>query len=448
MPYATLVRKGEFLTLKTKSEIFKIIINKIFTRLQNKTQLFSVSADDHYHSRLGHTLEVMTIASNITSYLKKYFKLDEEAIKKGSLLHDLGHTPFGHAGERALHQILSGNDNCMGRVNDITLLVVEQGFKHNINSGLLYKEIASYPAEYLSLDEKVMDAIIKHTKIYYETTEKDKKLDYGFRYVICDFKNLTSPDYYNHNPKYMEGYIVSIADEIAQICSDTLDLLTFKSDFHKELTQTRLYQILVKKNLNFKKMNYRNQIAEFSNELISIFVNEMKKQKKYIILPKDNIFMVIMDEINQIKTKYIKENTFINEFDKQKDLSIKTLFSYYYLNPLEMDKGAFIFFCHVIKNTKGLSKYIYNKIEELNKLNWTENKVFINKSKKQIIDLVYESRDNLRDSNISIRTRKDNKTIYATFLRSIAVFISEMSDRHADEICRQIQESKISLKKY
>ena len=103
-------------------EMTRIYMNKIFMRLKNKTQLFSAQADDHYHTRLIHSLEVASIALKIAEKIKDKYDLDVIAIQKGSLLHDIGHTPFGHAGERTLHKILSGEDDCFGYVEDIKSL--------------------------------------------------------------------------------------------------------------------------------------------------------------------------------------------------------------------------------------------------------------------------------------------------------------------------------------
>ena len=145
-------------------------MNKNFARLKGKTQLFSVQADDHYHTRLIHSLQVAAIALEIAHHINMIFNLDTEVILYGSLLHDIGHTPFGHAGERTLHEILSGRDDCYGEVTEIKALGIEQGFKHNINSGLLYKSAK----DYLGMNEKVMDGIIKHTKSFMIRMKKIK----------------------------------------------------------------------------------------------------------------------------------------------------------------------------------------------------------------------------------------------------------------------------------
>jgi dGTPase len=81
----------------------RIIHSKSFRRLMNKTQVFLAPEGDHYRTRLTHTLEVSQIARTIARALS----LNEDLTEAISLGHDLGHTPFGHAGERALNQVCS-----------------------------------------------------------------------------------------------------------------------------------------------------------------------------------------------------------------------------------------------------------------------------------------------------------------------------------------------------
>lgn len=80
----------------------RIIHCQAFRRLKHKTQVFLAPSGDHYRTRLTHTLEVAQIARTIARALR----LNEDLTEAVALGHDLGHTPFGHAGERALNQVL------------------------------------------------------------------------------------------------------------------------------------------------------------------------------------------------------------------------------------------------------------------------------------------------------------------------------------------------------
>lgn len=113
----------------------KIIHSKAFRRLKHKTQVFITPEGDHYRTRLTHTLEVAQIARTIARALC----LNEDLVEATALAHDLGHTPFGHAGERALNQ------------------VCPYGFKHYEQSIRVVEEL-----EGLNLTWEVLDGIANH----------------------------------------------------------------------------------------------------------------------------------------------------------------------------------------------------------------------------------------------------------------------------------------------
>ena len=91
----------------------RIIHSTAFRRLKHKTQVFVNTSGDHFRTRITHSLEV----SQISRTLSKFFNLNEDLCETLSLAHDLGHTPFGHAGEEALN-------NCMKNYG---------GFDHNLS---------------------------------------------------------------------------------------------------------------------------------------------------------------------------------------------------------------------------------------------------------------------------------------------------------------------------
>lgn len=117
----------------------RIIHCKSFRRLKHKTQVFLSPEGDHYRTRLTHTLEVAQIARTIARALR----LNEDLTEAIALGHDLGHTPFGHAGERALNEISS----C--------------GFKHNEQS-LRVVELIEKKGQGLNLTYEVKDGIVNH----------------------------------------------------------------------------------------------------------------------------------------------------------------------------------------------------------------------------------------------------------------------------------------------
>ncbi|MDI7259180.1 MAG: deoxyguanosinetriphosphate triphosphohydrolase [Thermodesulfobacteriota bacterium] len=158
----------------------RIIHSKSFRRLKHKTQVFLVPTGDHYRTRLTHTLEVSQIARTIS----KALRLNEDLTEAISLGHDLGHTPFGHAGEDVLNEIIPG------------------GFNHAEQS-LRVIDLLEKDGKGLNLTYEVRDGILKHTK--------------GKGEILC--KNPSDM------ASTLEGQVVRIADIIAYINHDIDDAI-------------------------------------------------------------------------------------------------------------------------------------------------------------------------------------------------------------------------------
>lgn len=148
----------------------RILHSKSFRRLKDKTQVFLTPDGDHYRTRLTHTLEVSQNARTIA----KALRLNEDLVEAIALGHDLGHTPFGHAGERALD-----------RVNPF-------GFKHNEQS-VRVVEVLEKDGNGLNLTKEVRDGIMNHQT--------------------------------SGSPNTLEGKIVRLSDKIAYIHHDCDDAI-------------------------------------------------------------------------------------------------------------------------------------------------------------------------------------------------------------------------------
>ncbi len=179
-PYAQLAadtkgrkRPEEECTLRTcyQKDRDKILHSKSFRRLKQKTQVFISPEGDHYRTRLTHTLEVTQIARTIARALR----LNEDLTEAIGMGHDLGHTPFGHAGERALNAL---NPN---------------GFTH-FEQGARVVEYLERNLKGLNLTAEVVDGILNHTRGEWPSTQ--------------------------------EGIIVRYADRIAYINHDIEDAIT------------------------------------------------------------------------------------------------------------------------------------------------------------------------------------------------------------------------------
>lgn len=156
----------------------RIIHSKSFRRLKHKTQVFLAPFGDHYRTRLTHTLEVSQIARTIA----KALSLNEDLTEAIALGHDLGHTPFGHAGEETLNSLLPG------------------GFTHYEQS-LRVVEKLEYEGKGLNLTLEVRDGIFKHSKGRGEILEVDE----------------------NEKPMTLEGEIVRVCDIIGYVNHDIDD---------------------------------------------------------------------------------------------------------------------------------------------------------------------------------------------------------------------------------
>lgn len=158
----------------------RILHSKAFRRLKHKTQVFLAPEGDHYRTRLTHTLEVAQTARTLARALR----LNEDLTEAIALAHDLGHTPFGHAGERALNEIC------------------EVGFEHHIQS-IRVVELLEKHGEGLNLTKEVRDGIMNHQT--------------------------------SGNPSTLEGKLVQLSDKIAYINHDIDDAIRGKIITEEEI---------------------------------------------------------------------------------------------------------------------------------------------------------------------------------------------------------------------
>lgn len=206
----------------------RILYCKEFRRLSGKTQVFVAGSDDNVRTRLTHTLEVTQIANTIARHLNLNDVLTE-AISYG---HDIGHTPFGHVGERTLNLIVNGCD-IIKNINEFISPNL-RGFKHNWQSirvaTRLEKIDRNFPG--LNLTDYTLWGILNHSKLEYRPcqflSEERCTLKHE-RNKACANKTL-SLKFYDRYEKYLnpcswtiEGFVVSWGDEIAQRNHDIQD---------------------------------------------------------------------------------------------------------------------------------------------------------------------------------------------------------------------------------
>ena len=181
----------------------RIVHSEAFRKLEYKTQVFVIFEGDYYRTRLTHTLEVAQIGRTIGRALR----LNEDLIEAVALAHDLGHPPFGHAGEEAL--------------NDIMKAANVQGFNHNLRSFEIITTEKRYPDfDGLNLSREVIVGILKHYTIYDKPSFLKK---------------------YSESAT-IEAQVVDVADSLAYLTHDIDDGLTSGCIKPKDLMENPLWQ--------------------------------------------------------------------------------------------------------------------------------------------------------------------------------------------------------------
>ncbi len=181
----------------------RVIHSRAFRRLEYKTQVFLNGTGDHLRTRLTHTMEVASISRTIARALG----LNEDLAEAIALAHDLGHSPFGHSGEKILHELMGGHG----------------GFDHNEQSLRVVELLESRYPKFagLNLSFETLEGLRKHHKFY----DLPEKKIAGEKY--------TSPS--------LEAQIANLADEITYYSHDIDDGLEFNLITTKQLKELELW---------------------------------------------------------------------------------------------------------------------------------------------------------------------------------------------------------------
>ncbi len=265
----------------------RIIHSTAFRRLKHKTQVFVNTSGDHFRTRITHSLEVAQIART----LSKFFNLNEDLCETLSLAHDLGHTPFGHAGEEALN-------DCMKKFG---------GFDHNIQTlrVALFLENRYYDFKGLNLTLETLDGLIKHNGPI-KNLRKFKKI-LGIKYFKNKIKFSSSPS--------LEAQLASISDDIAYNSHDLEDGL--KSNLFY-LSDLKDIPNLNKIDLKHTKKIKNNSIDLVIRQIVREIINEMVKD--LIITTQKNIKKNKVKNFNDVlKSKYplVAFSNKMRKFDKK-----------------------------------------------------------------------------------------------------------------------------------
>ena len=263
----------------------RIIHSTAFRRLKHKTQVFVNTSGDHYRTRITHSLEVSQIART----LSKYFNLNEDLCETLSLAHDLGHTPFGHAGEDELNF-------CMKNYG---------GFDHNIQTirTVSFLENRYYQFKGLNLTFETLDGLFKHN---------------GPIKNIKKYNNILGNNYFKKKINFttrpsLEAQIASISDDIAYNSHDLEDGLNASLFFLDDLLNIPVLRKIILKHKT--KLKYHS-IDLVTRQIIREIINEMVND--LIITTKNNIKKYKLYNLNDVyKTKYniVKFSKKMDNFD-------------------------------------------------------------------------------------------------------------------------------------
>ena len=477
----------------------QIVNTKDYRRLHDKTQLFGVMKNDHYRSRITHTVEVCVVALQIAAKLREpeNIVIDDSLIMAIAMGHDIGHTPFGHVGERTLSSILNGTENLDGVVSDIMQKSEKHWFKHNVNSyRILTRQDMLDSKEYLNDKRKpliawqVLDGVLKHTQVFKEDGlygDLDDPYLLKRNFLCGDLapnakfirnKYLSTISYHKNNiPLTVEGQIVAVADEIAQRVADFDDCVRFGlneyvGNLSRRVIDNELRELLhslyatMSNGDDEKIVNISKKVCEKLkfNLLEAVKLNKDRYNEKdevqldWVIdfdCALNKTFLKITD--NAIKDEKIKK------LDDEHDNVIKTLFAHYHENVGDIAEGQINY------TFEDLKIYLSKNIRKLNEKE-TDCKLDEKELKKAFITVNLSKKVNFISGVIDIvkhrftgkcNTTKELSNIlswlgeykhfeilertYCIILDNIAYYIAGMTDSYAKKKYKKCKKTK---KKY
>ena len=402
----------------------RIIHSKAFRRLDGKTQVALIHESDHSRNRLTHSLEVSQISENISISLG----INQFATLAIALGHDLGHTPFGHGGERALNEILY----------DFGM----KGFKHNYQGVLIVNDLEERydKRKGMNLLLETRDGILKHTKL-----RSDLDVAY-YDEQIDPSKNF---------PITMEGQVVSSVDEIAQRTHDTDDGLRTNRIKLEDLVK----QPVIQKSMRAVSLNENTLINDFGKKkeivissviiaLIKYYVYNLLQSsydnlklhniRNYNDILKASVPIVDFDKIFKKEDKAFAKNFLrprfyehyeIKRMDSRAAYFIKQIFKAFKMHPMQLPENTFTKFLNAIKidleeRLKSATGNFRKELKEFLSnpdLSCKDSCLFLQKSK-----------------TYSESQRKKSKCPLCKFnkpacegIRVIVNYLSGMTDRHA-----------------
>jgi dGTPase len=231
----------------------RIIHSASFRRLKHKTQVFVNTEGDHFRTRITHSIEVAQIARSIA----KYLNLNEDLTETLSLAHDLGHTPFGHAGEDALNE-------CMENFG---------GFDHNLQTLriVMFLENKYFKFKGLNLTIETLEGLLKHNGPVEDTDLVNSLI--GLKTFKKRINFSTYPS--------LEAQISAISDDIAYNNHDIQDGIKANLFKLEELMEIDFFKSIYLKYKNkINKTNYKIATYQIVRDSIDLMIRDLLKNTK------------------------------------------------------------------------------------------------------------------------------------------------------------------------
>ena len=448
----------------------RILYSKEFRRLSGKTQVFVTGSDDNMRTRLTHTLEVAQIAETISDRLQ----LNSMLTRAIALGHDIGHTPFGHVGERTLNYIMNG---CFDYYEYSRKLREEdKGFKHNLQGIRVACKLendldkAEKGQFGLNLTRYTLWGIKNHSSLYYK-----HGCEYCLDHKQCRYKNSGKPckgyfsvDYYNNLPYKsidrtdwtLEGVIVAYADEIAQrhhdiedgiyagiidfnsLCEYLKDTYAYHEAMQKKLcevkdtlsklaidSQGKAIQLLSKVMVDTYVTDYSDSLAIKMEELAKEM--DLRENNKW----REDVFAYVAREQKDI----IKFFNFSKELKEADDDFQKYLSNHILLSNLAqcMDGKASYIIRQLVKAYLTNPQQLPDRTIHLIVRDWNEVNSVEEKETLKHMTEASKARERLKQL-----IKKDDSDISNILLRRICDHIAGMTDQYAMFCFEQLYGSK------
>lgn len=341
----------------------RVVNCKSFRRLVDKAQIFGAEKGDYYRTRMTHTLEVNQIAKAIAFALNLNLDLTE-AIALG---HDLGHTPFGHQGERTLDDILCGKiDGGIAVSDEMLKNRCFGGFKHNYQSAKILTQLEEKYADFpgLNVSVQVVDGVLKHTRL-----KKEIALgDFLTQAYLGTIQGIDEDGF--SCAATMEGQVVFIADEIAQRGHDVDDALTSGvmtiDEFVDRLSIDKCSELQkriqdeqkdIEQSARLFADKYELAIARIVSRIVNYFIEDVTRHTAGVFQKHADITEILMDNrqqmvdfspdakmLNEYLEKIVQKKVICNSEVARADYNAKmiitTLFRKYYESPRLLHKGT------------------------------------------------------------------------------------------------------------